>query len=90
MICIFTLYSFFSSYLNAKDVMRIHEIKRRDGYEFDKNDLKFDNNKAIIKIMAYTFIAGLLGGIVGIGGGIILSPLFLQMGMLPTIVANTN
>lgn len=41
-------------------------------------------------MMLYTFIAGLLGGIVGIGGGIILSPLFLQLGMLPNVVSNTN
>jgi uncharacterized membrane protein YfcA len=90
MIGIFLVYTFFSSYMNAKDIRRIHNIKKRDGYDFDANDLKFGDNKSIMKIIAYTFIAGLLGGIVGIGGGIILSPLFLQMGMLPTIVANTN
>ncbi|TNV71785.1 hypothetical protein FGO68_gene6593 [Halteria grandinella] len=32
----------------------------------------------------------MLGGIVGIAGGIILGPLFLQMGMLPVVVAATN
>ena len=32
----------------------------------------------------------MLGGIVGIAGGIILGPLFLQMGMLPVVVSSTN
>jgi uncharacterized membrane protein YfcA len=32
----------------------------------------------------------MLGGIVGIAGGIILGPVFLQLGMLPTLVASTN
>lgn len=90
MIGVFLLYTFYSSYENAREIRRIHSVKKRDGYEFDANDIKFDDNKSILKVVAYTFIAGLLGGIVGIGGGIILSPLFLQMGMLPTVVANTN
>jgi uncharacterized membrane protein YfcA len=90
MIGVFLLYTFYSSYGNAREIRRIHSVKKRDGYEFDANDIKFDDNKSILKVVAYTFIAGLLGGIVGIGGGIILSPLFLQMNMLPRVVANTN
>jgi uncharacterized membrane protein YfcA len=90
MIAVFMLYTFVSSYLNAKELRRITNVKIRDGYQFDPSDIRFENDKAIIKMMAYTFVAGLLGGIVGIGGGIILSPLFLQLGMLPIIVANTN
>ena len=38
----------------------------------------------------YCFAAGMLGGIVGVAGGIILGPLFLEMGMLPVVVASTN
>ena len=41
-------------------------------------------------MIVYCFIAGILGGIVGIAGGIILGPLFLHMGMLPTVVSSTN
>jgi len=77
MIVVFLMYTFYSSYVNAKEIRRVHDIKRRDGYEFDANDIKFDDNKSIMKVIAYTFVAGLLGGIVGIGGGIILSPIFL-------------
>jgi uncharacterized membrane protein YfcA len=33
--------------------------------------------------MIICIFAGLMGGVVGIGGGIILSPIFLEMGMLP-------
>jgi uncharacterized membrane protein YfcA len=41
-------------------------------------------------VVLYCFIAGMLGGIVGIAGGIILGPLLLQMGLLPVVVAATN
>jgi uncharacterized membrane protein YfcA len=41
-------------------------------------------------VVAICFLAGMLGGIVGIAGGIILNPLLLQLGLLPTVVAATN
>lgn len=90
MIIVFTAYTVASSYMNAKNIRRVNAIKVRDGYEFDSSDIKFEDNKSLLKVMLMTFIAGLLGGIVGIGGGIILSPIFLQLGMLPGVVANTN
>jgi uncharacterized membrane protein YfcA len=52
--------------------------------------LRFDNNKSLIKIIIICFIAGTMGGIVGIAGGIILGPLFLSLGMLPVVAAGTN
>jgi uncharacterized membrane protein YfcA len=39
--------------------------------------LSYDNDKNISKVLAICFIAGMLGGIVGIAGGIILAPVFL-------------
>ena len=90
MFAVFVAYSFVSTYLNAKKLRHIHFIKRRDGYIYDKSDITFDDNKSIILMVLYCFIAGVLGGIVGIAGGIILGPLFLEMGMLPVVVASTN
>ena len=57
---------------------------------YDKADITFSDNKSLFLVVLYCFIAGTLGGIVGIAGGIILGPLFLQMGMLPVVVSSTN
>lgn len=86
----FILYTIASTIYNAKEIRRIHAIKRRDGYYFDPKDLRFDDNKSLIKMTIICFIAGTMGGIVGIAGGIILGPLFLSLGMLPVVTAGTN
>jgi uncharacterized membrane protein YfcA len=65
-------------------------LKVDEEYPFDKNDLTYESNQKVFNMVAMCFVSGVLGGIVGIAGGIILAPLFLYMGMLPSVVANTN
>eukprot|EP00347_Sterkiella_histriomuscorum_P014430 403360891 len=65
-------------------------IKRRDHYEYDEGDLHFESNKIIYKVVIFCFIASVLAGILGIAGGIILSPVFLSLGLLPSVTAATN
>ena len=89
-VIVFFIYTIASTLYNAKDIRRIHAIKRRDGYYFDPKDMVFDDNKSLIKITTICFLAGTMGGIVGIAGGIILGPLFLSFGMLPMVAAGTN
>ena len=76
-LAIFIVYSFISTFIYARHLRNIHVIKRRDGYPYTKNDLTFDNNISIIKMLICCFIVGILGGIVGIAGGIILNPFLL-------------
>lgn len=89
-LAVYVVYSLVSTWINAKELKRIHMIKKRDGYVYDKADITYNDNKSILLVIVYCFIAGILGGIVGIAGGIILGPLFLEMGMLPVVVAATN
>ncbi len=89
-VIVFVIYTVVSTVYNAKLIRKIHEIKKKEGYYFDPKDLRFDNDKSLIKIMIICFIAGTMGGIVGIAGGIILGPLFLSLGMLPVVAAGTN
>ncbi|TNV78400.1 hypothetical protein FGO68_gene12330 [Halteria grandinella] len=89
-LAIFIIYTVISTFFNCKELRRIHMVKRRDGYVYDKADITFEDNKSLAFVVLNCFIAGMLGGIVGIAGGIILGPLFLQMGMLPVVVAATN
>ena len=89
-VIVFIIYTVVSTVYNAKLIRKIHEIKKKEGYYFDPKDLRFDNDKSLIKIMIICFIAGTMGGIVGIAGGIILGPLFLSLGMLPVVAVGTN
>ncbi|KAK3024960.1 hypothetical protein RJ639_042767, partial [Escallonia herrerae] len=45
------------------------------------------SNKLIFPVMA--LLAGLLGGVFGIGGGMLISPLLLQLGIAPEVTAAT-
>ena len=87
---LYVIYSIISTLYNARELKQIHQIKSRSGYHYDDTDIKYENNGKIAFVVLICFIAGTLGGIVGIAGGIILGPLFLSMGMLPTVVAATN
>jgi hypothetical protein len=84
------IYTASSTVANALNLKRIHFIKEKYSYNYDDNDIKYENTNTICIIIIVCFIAGTLGGIVGIAGGIILGPLFLMLGMHPTVVAATN
>ncbi|CDW72608.1 UNKNOWN [Stylonychia lemnae] len=87
---LFIIYSLVSTYYISKNLQRNYYIKLIEGYHFDKHDITYESTKPIIKVILLCHISGILGGIVGIAGGIILGPLFLQLGMLPVLVASTN
>lgn len=44
----------------------------------------------ILKYPATATVAGILGGLLGIGGGMIVSPLLIALGVLPTVAAATS
>lgn len=60
------------------------------GYNYDQGDLRYDDNKTIIKVVVIVFFASIMGGVVGIAGGMILGPVFLTLGMHPIVAAGTN
>jgi len=64
------------------------EIKRQYGY--DSNDSGFSlTTENVKKIGWLSVVTGIAAGLLGLGGGMIMSPILLQLGMEPQILAAT-
>ena len=82
-ICIFTLffgYCLWKTKLSSQEIKEIHKKKRNLDYNYYEKDINFNKNKILFLVIS-CFFAGMLSGILGIAGGIIMSPLFLSMNM---------
>ena len=59
---------------------KIQKKKDDCGYPFTEDDVYWDNSK--LRFYAFfTFVAGIVAGLIGIGGGMVLGPLMLYMGI---------
>ncbi|KAL3742066.1 hypothetical protein ACJRO7_017531 [Eucalyptus globulus] len=70
-------------------LFRKESIQNQVSSQQDIDDLNREEpaNRLIFPVMA--LLAGLLGGIFGIGGGMLISPLLLQVGIAPEVTAAT-
>ena len=58
------------------------------GYPFVDGDIHWEwawTSSSVWMYMAWAFGAGVVAGLVGIGGGMVLGPLMLQMNVLPQV-----
>ena len=55
------------------------------GYNYYVSDINWNKN-ILFKFPFYAFISGLLAGVLGIGGGLILGPLLLELGLNPIVI----
>ncbi|EEH56220.1 uncharacterized protein MICPUCDRAFT_58567 [Micromonas pusilla CCMP1545] len=69
-------------YLHADCAERL-----RVGYAYDAGDLRMETTDGIAKWTLWAFGAGMGSGLLGIGGGMILGPLLLDLGMSPKVSA---
>jgi uncharacterized membrane protein YfcA len=66
-----------------------YDTKRERNYRFLKGDIKWNSSTAI-KVSLFASMTGIISSYLGIGGGMIISPFLLHMGMTPEVVASTN
>ena len=59
------------------------------GRPLAEGDIVWDRHCAA-QCMSWTLCAGIVAGLVGVGGGMLLGPLMLQMGVLPQVSAATT
>lgn len=90
-----TIYGFTVLFIIAMTVYgsiylkRLYIRKVRTHYEFKKGDVHWTVKKILIMIFI-GFIAGLISGGLGLGGGVIYNPLFLELGISPTVASATG
>ena len=64
-------------------------LKYKLDYEFPKYGYEI-NNESTRWLSILSITAGALAGMLGIGGGLIINPMLLELGLKPTVVASTT
>ena len=71
----------------AQKLIKGHNEKVAVGYQFHPQDVHWDYAKTRFYAI-FTFFAGIVAGLIGIGGGMVLGPLMLIAGIHPRSVCN--
>lgn len=85
---LFCLFCAILIYVNSNYALREYENKVYCKYKFTDGDLRW-NLHTIYVITIIAFLGGLVSSIVGVGGGIIFSPLLVSLDMHPTVAVST-
>jgi len=71
-------------WLTAIILKRRHKRKLAAGFEFLETDLQW-TSETLMKFPKTALLAGVTAGLLGIGGGMVIGPLFLSIGMQPQV-----
>eukprot|EP00486_Rosalina_sp_Unknown_P005009 CAMPEP_0201574654 /NCGR_PEP_ID=MMETSP0190_2-20130828/19296_1 /ASSEMBLY_ACC=CAM_ASM_000263 /TAXON_ID=37353 /ORGANISM="Rosalina sp." /LENGTH=320 /DNA_ID=CAMNT_0048003221 /DNA_START=761 /DNA_END=1723 /DNA_ORIENTATION=- len=82
--CLFII-TFFIARMN----MNRYNRKKELGWKPAEGDIEWNIKRSII-YPSIGALSGLLGGLLGIGGGMIVSPLLLELGVLPRVASATS
>lgn len=69
--------------------MKMTSAKQAVNYPFLETDVLWDA-KGVMHYAGVTFVAGIVAGLIGIGGGMVLGPLMLVMGVHPSVSTATT
>lgn len=87
---IFTVISIVLTFVVAKRTEAAIKLKRHFRYKGDPHDITFKNMGEVLSTAAVCCFASMLCGCTGIAGGMVLGPLFMSYGMLPSVMSATN
>jgi uncharacterized membrane protein YfcA len=73
----------------AFKLMKETKEKKACGYPYHSQDVLWDPPKTRFYAF-FTFVAGIVAGLIGIGGGMVLGPLMLVMGIYPRVSTATT
>ena len=77
------------TFIFSKKVLAEYKKRIDVGYPYHSTDIEW-NTYVIIKYPLYAFVGGALAGVLGIGGGLVLGPMLLEMGINPIISTSTS
>ena len=70
------------AFCGFKHVVNLYILKWKENYDFIKGDVEWNQNS--LKHMAFFgLLAGFASGYVGLGGGVILNPIFISYEIYP-------
>jgi len=70
-------------------LVKRQQAKEAVGYPMLPHDVQWDYKKTRF-YACFTFVAGIVAGLIGIGGGMVLGPLMLVMGIHPSVSSATT
>jgi hypothetical protein len=75
--------------INIVLLKKEYNVKMEHDYQFVKGDIVW-NTRSIIKFIIFAIVAGFISGAIGLSGGILFTPLFLEFGIAPTVASGTS
>lgn len=70
-------------------LVKRHAVKVQNNYPFHQTDVLWDATQLRL-YASFTFLAGIVAGLIGVGGGMILGPTMLVMGIHPRVSSATT
>eukprot|EP00574_Skeletonema_japonicum_P003867 CAMPEP_0201723484 /NCGR_PEP_ID=MMETSP0593-20130828/7533_1 /ASSEMBLY_ACC=CAM_ASM_000672 /TAXON_ID=267983 /ORGANISM="Skeletonema japonicum, Strain CCMP2506" /LENGTH=559 /DNA_ID=CAMNT_0048214605 /DNA_START=62 /DNA_END=1741 /DNA_ORIENTATION=- len=83
------LWIFMIAFIARETLIKDTKRKIAAGYSYLPEDVKWDERSTVVYPLIST-LAGLCGGLFGVGGGIIKGPLMLAMGVHPAVASATS
>jgi uncharacterized membrane protein YfcA len=77
------------TFINVNMLKKEYNLKVQCKYQFVKGDVVWDQ-ATVTKFAIFGVIGGFISGAVGLSGGILFTPLFLDFGIAPTVASSTS
>ena len=75
--------------ISARSTLAAHRHREEIGYQYAEGDVIWDASKAV-RLPLLVCVGAITAGMLGVGGGMILGPIFTELGFLPEVSSATS